>query len=236
MSTFFFGAEFVVDKSNIANIGNPVISQWSTAWHGIEAVWGGTTTFHLWNLVLGLAVFFLVRMLGALYFINNIAHEKISERSRRQVLINGVAFLFLFVPYLVKLLVKDGWAEQADGTIDVVAYKYLHSLLHNWLLILMLLIGVAGVLYGFVCGALCRTSRRGIWFAGIGVVLVVLVLLMLAGIDGSAYYPSLTDANSSLTVHNSSSSMFTLKTMSIVSLIIPFVFAYIWAVWRKMDK
>ena len=236
VSTFFFGAEFVVDKSNIANIGNPVISQWSTAWHGIEAVWGGTTTFHLWNLVLGLAVFSLVRMLGALYFINNIAHEKISERSRRQVLINGVAFLLLFVPYLVKLLVKDGWAEQADGTIAVVAYKYLHSLLNNWLLILILLIGVAGVLYGFVCGALCRTSRRGIWFAGIGVVLVVLVLLMLAGIDGSAYYPSLTDTNSSLTVHNSSSSMFTLKTMSIVSLIIPFVFAYIWAVWRKMDK
>lgn len=236
VSTFFFGAEFTVNKGNIADLSNPIISQWTTGWHGLEAIWGSTTSFHLWNVVLGLAVFFLVRTLGALFFINNIDHPEIQKNSRKQVLINGVAFLVFFLPYLVKLLVKDGWTEQPDGSIVVENYKYLNTLLGNWWMILLLLIGVVGVLYGFVCGAFCKTSRKGIWFAGTGVVLVVLMILLMAGLNNSAYYPSLSDINSSLTIKNSSSSLFTLKTMSVVSLIIPFVFAYIWAVWRKMDK
>ncbi|MDR2684397.1 MAG: cytochrome d ubiquinol oxidase subunit II [Prevotellaceae bacterium] len=238
VSTFFFGAEFVVNKGNIVGeVGNSTISQWTTSWHGLEAVWGGTTSFHLWNVVLGLAVFFLVRCLGALYFINNVNNAEIATRSRKQVLINAIAFLVFFLPYLVKLLLKDGWTEQADGSIIAEQpYKYLHTLLSDWWLIAVLLIGVAGVLYGFVCGALCKTSRKGIWFAGIGTVLTVLAVLLVAGFNNSAYYPSLSDTNSSLTIKNSSSSLFTLKTMSIVSLLVPFVLAYIWAVWRKMDK
>jgi cytochrome d ubiquinol oxidase subunit II len=236
VSTLFFGAEFVVNRGNIVDLQNPVISQWTTGWHGLEAVWGSTTAFHLWNVVLGLAIFFLARTLGALYFINNIDNEEIVQRSRKQVLINAIAFLAFFLPYLVKLLLKDGWTEQADGTIvGEQPFKYFNTLLADWWLIPILLIGVVGVLYGFVCGALCKTSRKGIWFAGIGVVLVVLVILLLAGFNSSAYYPSLYDVNSSLTIKNSSSSFFTLKTMSIVSLLVPFVLAYIWAVWRKMD-
>ncbi len=236
VSTFFFGAEFIVNKGNIAELNNPIISQWTTGWHGLEAIWGSTSSFHLWNVALGLAVFFLVRMLGALFFINNIDHTEIEKSSRKQVLVNGIAFLVFFLPYLIKLLVKDGWTEQPDGTIVVEQYKYLNTLIANWWMILLLLAGVAGVLYGFVCGALCKTSRKGIWFAGIGTVITVLVLLLMAGLNNSAYYPSLSDINSSLTIKNSSSSLFTLKTMSVVSLIIPFVFAYIWAVWRKMDS
>ncbi|PID94745.1 MAG: cytochrome C oxidase assembly protein [Bacteroidales bacterium] len=235
VSTFFFGAEFTVNRANIVDLGNPVISQWTTNWHGLEAVWGGTTSFHLWNVVLGLAIFFLVRVLGALYFINNINNEKIVARSRQQVLVNAVAFLIFFLPYLVKLLLKEGWTQQADGTIVVEQYKYLHTLLSNIWMVVILLVGVVGVLYGIVSGAFCKQSVRGIWFAGIGTVMVVLIVLLMAGFNGSAYYPSVSDINSSLTIANSSSSIFTLKTMSLVSLLVPFVLAYIAAVWRKMD-
>jgi cytochrome d ubiquinol oxidase subunit II len=235
VSTFFFGAEFTVNRGNIVDLSNPVISQWTTCWHGLEAVWGSTKSFHLWNVVLGLAIFFLVRSLGALYFINNIKNEEIVQRSRKQVLINAIAFLIFFLPYLVKLLLKSGWTEQADGIFIPENYKYFNTLITNWWLIVLLLIGVAGVLYGFVCGALCKTSRKGIWFAGAGTVLVVLIVLLLAGFNSSAYYPSLSDINNSLSIKNSSSSLFTLKTMSIVSLFVPIVLAYIWAVWRKMD-
>lgn len=236
VSTLFFGGEFIVNRGNIVNINNPVISQWTTNWHGLEAVWGGTTAFHLWNVVLGLAVFFLVRSLGALYFINNINEEEIVKRSRKQVLINAIAFMIFFLPYLIKLLLKDGLTEQADGTFAIENYKYFNNLIANWYLMIVLLVGVVGVLYGFVCGALCKTSRKGIWFAGIGTVLVVLTVLLLAGWNGTAYYPSNSDINSSLSIANSSSSLFTLKTMSVVSLLIPFVLAYIWHVWRKMDR
>ncbi|MDR3327935.1 MAG: cytochrome d ubiquinol oxidase subunit II [Prevotellaceae bacterium] len=236
VSTFFFGAEFTVNKGNIVDFVNPTISQWTTGWHGLEAVWGSTVAFHLWNVVLGLAIFFLARCLGSLYFINNIDNEEIQGRSRKQLLINAIAFLVFFLPYLVKLLLKDGWTEQDDGTIVAEPYKYLHSLLTNWWLIVILLAGVVGVLYGFITGTFCKNSRKGIWFAGIGTVLVVLAVLMTAGFNSSAYYPSLSDINSSLTIKNSSSSLFTLKTMSVVSLLVPFVLAYIWAIWRKMDK
>lgn len=237
VSTFFFGAEFSVNKGNIADFSNPIISQWNTCWHGLEAVWGSTLPggFHLWNVVLGLAIFFLVRSLGALYFINNIRNEEIESRARKQVLINSVAFLLFFLPYLVRLLLKSGWTGQADGTVVVEEYKYLNTLLANWWMIVVLLVGVVSVLYGFGLGALSKTNRKGIWFAGTGVVLVVLIILLMAGFNGSAYYPSLSDPNSSLTIANSSSSLFTLRTMSIVSLFIPFVLAYIVYVWRKMD-
>ncbi|MDR1544280.1 MAG: cytochrome d ubiquinol oxidase subunit II [Prevotellaceae bacterium] len=236
VSTFFFGAEFVVNKGGITDLENPVISQWTTQWHGLEAVVGSTTQFHLWNVVLGLAVFFLARCLGSLYFINNIKNDEIQSRSRKHLLINAIAFLILFLPYLIKLLLKDGYAEQSDGTFIVEKYKYFNNFLANPYLIVTLLIGVVGVLYGIITGVFCKKSTRGIWFAGIGTVLVVLTLLLLAGWNGTSYYPSLSDINSSLSIVNSSSSLFTLKTMSVVSLLIPFVLGYIWYVWRKMDK
>lgn len=237
VSTFFFGAEFTVNRCNITDINNPIISQWNTNWHGLEAIWGSTLPggFHLWNVVLGLAIFFLVRALGALYFINTIRNEEIESRARKHVLINAVAFLIFFLPYLIKLLLKAGWTGQADHTVVVEEYKYLNTLLANWWMIVILLVGVVGVLYGFVLGAFSKKNRRGFWFAGAGTVFVVLIVLLTAGFNGSAYYPSLSDPNSSLTIANSSSSLFTLKTMSVVSLFIPFVVAYISYVWKKMN-
>ena len=237
VSTFYFGAEFTVNRCNITDFNNPIISQWNTNWHGLEAIWGSTLPggFHLWNVVLGLAIFFLVRALGALYFINTIRNEEIESRARKHVLINAVAFLIFFLPYLVRLLLKDGWTGQTNYSVVVEEYKYLNTLFANWWMIVILLVGVVGVLYGFVLGALCKNNRRGFWFAGSGTVLVVLIVLLTAGFNGSAYYPSLSDPNSSLTIANSSSSLFTLKTMSVVSLFIPFVVAYIAYVWKKMN-
>ncbi|MDR2841538.1 MAG: cytochrome d ubiquinol oxidase subunit II [Paludibacter sp.] len=236
VSTLFFGGEFIINRGNIVDAANPTISAWTTNWHGLEAVWGGTTHFHLWNVVLGLAVFFLARSLGCLYFINNIDNNEIRSRSRKQLLINAIAFLVCFLPYLINLLFKDGLTEQANGVLVVENYKYFHNLLANPWLIALLLVGVVGVLYGFIIGSFCKKSTKGIWFSGIGVVLVVLTVLLLAGFNSTAYYPSNTDIQSSLTVSNSSSSLFTLRTMSVVSLFIPFVIAYIWYVWRKLDK
>ena len=238
VSTLFFGAEFVVNKQNITGLGaNIVISSWQTSWHGLEAVWGGTTSFHLWNVCLGLAVFFLSRCLGNLYFINNVEDEKIRSASRKHLLYNIAGFLLFFLPYLVILIVKDGYTQNpATGVISVESFKYLNNLLaYPWILAL-LLIGVVLVLYGFVRTILQTPFIYGIWYAGIGTVLVVLSLLLIAGFGNTAYYPSLVDMQSSLTIANSSSSLFTLKTMSICSLVIPFVLAYIWYVWYSMDK
>jgi len=236
VSTLFFGAEFAVDKQNLLG-SSVVISTWQTSWHGLEAVWGGTTSFHLWNVCLGLAVFFLSRCLGNLYFINNIENEEIRKNSRKHLLYNVVGFLIFFLPYLIKLVLKDGLTQDANtGVISVESFKYLHNLLNNIWILALLLIGVVLVLYGFIRTILQTRFIYGIWYAGIGTVLVVLSLLLIAGFGNTAYYPSLADMQSSLTLANSSSSPFTLKTMSIVSLGIPFVLAYIWYVWYSMDK
>jgi len=238
VSTLFFGAEFAVDKQNLLGSG-VVISTWQTSLHGLEAVWGGTTSFHLWNVCLGLAVFFLSRCLGNLYFINNIENEEIRKNSRKHLLYNVAGFLIFFLPYLIKLVLKDGYTGTGDpamGAISVEPYKYLHTLLANWWILALLLIGVVLVLYGFVRTILQARFIYGIWYAGIGTVLVVLSLLLIAGFGNTAYYPSLAEMQSSLTIANSSSSPFTLKTMSIVSIGIPFVLAYIWYVWYSMDK
>jgi len=237
VSTLFFGAEFAVDKQNLLG-SSVVISTWQTPWHGLEAVWGSTMSFHLWNVCLGLAVFFLSRCLGNLYFINNIQDKEIQKNSHKHLLYNVIGFLVFFLAYLVRLLLKDGYA--GDGTyssaISVEPYKYLHTLLANPWIIGLLLIGVVLVLYGFVRTILQSKFIYGIWYAGIGTVLTVLSLLLIAGFGNTSYYPSLADMQSSLTIANSSSSEFTLKTMSIVSLAIPFVLAYICYVWYSMDK
>ena len=230
VSTFFYGANFVVNKGNITDIGMPVISSWTTAWHGLEAV------ANPMNVVLGLTIFFLSRCLGSLYFINNIDDEEIRQNARQQLFLNAVPFLVFFLWYLIVLLVKSGYAEDpATKIISIEPYKYLHNLLAMPLLLVILLIGVVLVLYGFIKSYLQPKFIRGIWSAGIGTVLVVLVVLLIAGYNHTAYYPS-SDLQSSLTISNSSSSLFTLQAMSIVSIFIVPVLAYIVYVWRVMDK
>ena len=230
VSTLFMGADFSVNKGNITGL-MPVISTWQHPLHGLEALGVG------WNLILGLAVFFLVRCLGCLYFINSIDDNDIRKNSRKQLLINAVGFLVTFLPYLVKVLVKDGFTENpATGAITVESFKYWNNLLAMPWVLALILVGVALVLYGFIRSYLQSRFIKGIWFAGIGTVLVVFSLLVLAGFNHTAYYPSLVDIQSSLTIANSSSSLFTLTAMSIVSLLIPFVLTYIFYVWRAMDK
>ena len=230
VSTFFYGANFVVNKNNITDFGMPVISSWTNAWHGLEAV------ANPMNVVLGLAIFFLSRCLGSLYFINNIDNEEIHKNARKQLLYNAIPFLVFFLLYLIVLLFKSGYAEDpVTKVISIEPYKYLHNLLEMPLLLVLLLIGVVLVLFGFIKTYLQPKFIRGIWPAGIGTVLVVLVVLLIAGFNHTAYYPS-SDLQSSLTIRNSSSSEFTLAAMSIVSIFIIPVLAYITYVWRVMDK
>ncbi|MDR1719189.1 MAG: cytochrome d ubiquinol oxidase subunit II [Dysgonamonadaceae bacterium] len=231
VSTFFMGAEFTFNKDNIAGAAMPVISSWANPLHGLEAVG------NLWNVALGLAVFFLCRSLGCLYFINNINDEQIRKGARKQLLINAVAFLVFFLPYLINLMLKSGITEDPiTGICSEKAYNYWSSLMAMPWALAILLIGVVLVLYGFIRSYFQPKFIYGIWFAGIGTIFVVMVLLLLAGYNHTAYYPSLIDPQYSLTIANSSSSLFTLKAMSIVSIAIPFVLAYIWYAWRALDK
>ncbi len=231
VATFFNGSNFLVDKINITNGMAPVISRWANYSHGLDAL------LDAWNVVLGLAVFFLARMLGLLYLINNVADETLRARSRKHLIYNTVAFLLLFLPFLIRTLLKDGFAyDSATGVIFMAPMKYLHNLLDMWYLAVVLLVGVVLLLFGIVKTVLSNTYIKGIWPAGIGVVLVVLVLLLIAGWNNTAYYPSNADLQSSLTIMNSCSSEFTLHTMAVVSLFIPFVLAYIVYVWHAMDS
>jgi cytochrome d ubiquinol oxidase subunit II len=230
VSTLFYGAEFIVNKDNLTEV-MPIISSWQNPLHGLEAVG------NLWNVALGLAIFFLARSLGALYFINNINNEEIRKNARKQLLINVVGFLLFFLPYLIALLLKTGYTEDlSTGEITLEPYKYWHNLLDLPWTVVLLVLGVVLVLYGFIKGIFVPKFIYGIWYAGIGTIFVVLVLLLIAGFNATTYYPSLSDTQSSLTIANSSSSLFTLKAMSIVSLFIPVVIAYIWYVWRSLDK
>ena len=231
VATFFNGSNFLVDKINITNGMAPVISRWANYSHGLDAL------LDIWNVVLGLAVFFLARILGLLYIINNVADDTLRARSRKHLIYNTGAFLLLFLPFLIRTLLKDGFAyDPATGVISMESMKYLYNLLDMWYLAIVLLVGVVLLLFGIVKTVLSNTYIKGIWPAGIGVVLVVLVLLLIAGWNNTAYYPSNADLQSSLTIMNSSSSEFTLRTMSVVSLFIPFVLAYIVYVWHAMDR
>lgn len=231
VATFFNGSNFLVDKINITNGMAPVISRWANYSHGLDAL------LDIWNVVLGLAVFFLARILGLLYIINNVADDTLRARSRKHLIYNTGAFLLLFLPFLIRTLLKDGFAyDPATGVISMESMKYLYNLLGMWYLAIVLLVGVVLLLFGIVKTVLSNTYIKGIWPAGIGVVLVVLVLLLIAGWNNTAYYPSNADLQSSLTIMNSSSSEFTLRTMAVVSLFIPFVLAYIVYVWHAMDS
>ena len=229
VSTFFTGANFSVDS--VTNF-----SKWDTPFGGLEAVWTTAHLAFLQNLALGLAVFFLARVLGLLYFIRTIDNEAIVERSRKQLKMCAVAFLVTFLFWLIRLMVIDGFAVNPDThEVFMEPYKYLHNLLAMPVALILLLVGVVGVLWGLFKGIFDKKSTMGFWFAGIGVVLVVLVLFMLAGYNNTAFYPSLTSLQDSLTIQNASSSRYTLVAMAYVSLMIPFVLWYIIYVWRKLN-
>lgn len=231
VATFFNGSNFVVNKMNITNSLQPVISQWANGSHGLDAL------LDPWNLVLGLAVMFLSRILGTFYIINNVNDAAIQERSKRQLLVNTVPFLVLFLSFLIRTLLKDGFAENVnDGSIYMEPMKYLNNFVTMWYLLVVLLVGVLMLLYALGKTLFTKNYTKGIWFAGIGVVLVVLSLLLCAGWNHTAYYPSNIDIQSSLTISNSCSSLFTLQTMSVVSILVPFVVVYIAYVWYVMDK
>ena len=231
VATFFNGSNFVVNKMNITNSLQPVISQWANGSHGLDAL------LDPWNLVLGLAVMFLSRILGTFYIINNVNDAAIQERSKKQLLVNTVPFLILFLSFLIRTLLKDGFAENVnDGSIYMEPMKYLNNFVTMWYLLVVLLVGVLMLLYALGNTLFTKNYTKGIWFAGIGVVLVVLSLLLSAGWNHTAYYPSNIDIQSSLTISNSCSSLFTLQTMSVVSILVPFVVAYIAYVWYVMEK
>ncbi|MBR1521139.1 MAG: cytochrome d ubiquinol oxidase subunit II [Bacteroidaceae bacterium] len=230
VATFFEGSNFIVAKDNLTGI-QPVISQWANASHGLDAL------LNPWVLVFGFAVFSLARTLGILYVMNNVADENIRSRASVRLVGTTIVFLLLFVAYLVHLLLKDGYAyDPATGVISIEPYKYLHNFLEMWYLLALLLIGVVLVLYGIIRTIVSKTYIGGIWPTGIGTVLTVLALLLCAGWNNTAYYPSTADLQSSLTIANSCSSEFTLCTMAYVSLLIPFVLAYIIIAWRKIDR
>ena len=233
VATFFEGSYFVVEKGNFLDAAaiTPVISHWGNASHGLDAL------LNPWVLVFGLAVMFLARTLGTLYIINNVNDEDIRSRASVRLVGCAIPFVILFVAYLVHLLVKDGYAWQAEtGLIYLEPQKYLHNFIQVWPLAVLLLAGVLLVLYGIGQTVRSKTYIGGIWPSGIGTVLTVLALLLCAGWNHTAYYPSAYDMQMSLTIGNSSSSYFTLNTMFYVSLLIPFVLAYIVYCWRKIDS
>lgn len=230
VGTFFGGAEFTVNKGQLTDVAMPVISTWANPWHGLEAA------LVFWNVCLGLAVFFLARVQALLYFINNINDAEITERSRKHLIIETVLFLLFFLIFLVHLMLADGFAVNPDtNEIYMQPFKYFLNLIEMPIVLVILLLGIAGVLYGIIRTILSKTYRSGIWFCGTGTVLTVLALLLCAGWNNTAYYPSVTDLQSSLTIGNSCSSPFTLKVMSYVSILVPFVLAYIFYAWRSLD-
>lgn len=231
VATFFTGSAFCIDKGNIADGLMPVISRWANAGHGLDAL------LNPWNVVLGLAVFFLARVLGALYFINNIADDDLNARCRRSLWGNSGLFLLFFLAFLVRTLVADGFAVRPEtGEVYMEPYKYLTNFLSMPLVLMLFLVGVVAVLWGIIRTLWKPAFQQGIWYAGVGTVLTVLALLLVAGYNQTAYYPSTADLQSSLTLANSCSSHFTLKAMTYASFLVPFVLAYIFYAWRSIDS
>lgn len=231
VATFFDGSNFVVEKQNITDGMQPVISRWANASNGLDAL------LDFYNVLFGLAVFFLARILGILYIINNVNDEKIRSQARGRLIFSTAAFLVTFLWFFIRTLLKDGFAyDPQTNLVFMESMKYLNNLGDMWYLSIVLVVGVGLLLYAIVRTLFKRDYIRGIWPAGIGVVLVVLVLFLCAGWNHTAYYPSNVDMQSSLTIVNSCSSEFTLRTMAIVSLLIPFVIAYIVYAWYSIDK
>ncbi|MCK8622442.1 cytochrome d ubiquinol oxidase subunit II [Prevotella sp. E13-27] len=232
VATFYEGSNFIIEKDNLLGGDGitPVISHWANASNGLDAL------LNPWVLVFGLAVMFLARVLGILYVMNNVADEDIRSRGSVRLLGSAIPFLILFVAYVVHLLLKDGFAvDPTTGAIYMEPYKYLHNFIDMWYLLVIFLVGVVLVLFGIGKTVFSKSYIGGIWPAGIGTVLTVLALLLCSAWNNTAYYPSTADLQSSLTLTNSCSSEFTLRTMFYVSFLVPFVLAYIIYCWRKID-
>ena len=233
VATFFTGSSFIVDKGNLTELSMPVISSWANASHGLDAL------LNVWNVVFGLAVFFLARILGALYFINNIDSGEIVSSSRRVLKVETPVFLGFFLAFFIKILTGDGFAVSDDGTVFMEKYKYLYNFLEMPVVSAVFLAGVLLLLAGVVVDGYLGKNRltgKGIFFSGFGTVAAVFALLLCAGYNGTAFYPSTADLQSSLTIANSCSSEFTLKTMAYVSILVPFVIAYIAYAWRAVNS
>lgn len=231
VATFFTGSAFYINKGNIADTMMPVISSWANAGHGLDAL------LNPWNVVLGLAVFFLARILGSLYFINNISDADLVKRCRRALWGNTGLFLIFFLSFVIRTLLADGYAVNPEnGEIFMEPYKYLTNFIEMPVVLVVFLIGVLAVLWGIIRTLWKPAFDKGIWFAGAGTVLTVLALLLVAGYNNTAYYPSTADLQSSFTLANSCSSQFTLRVMAYVSILVPFVLAYIFYAWRSIDR
>jgi cytochrome d ubiquinol oxidase subunit II len=221
VATFFTGSQFSLNEMNQV--------KWATPWHGLEALLSGR------NIALGLALLFLARTNGLLYIINSVDDKELIDNSNRKLVMNSIAFLVFFLFFIVTLLISQGFAfDKVTGIVNMEKYKYLHNLIQMPLVLILFLAGVAGVLYGTGI-TIFKESRTGIWYCGTGTVLAVFALFLTAGFNGTAFYPSAYDLNSSLTIEKASSSQFTLKTMMYVSFLVPFVFAYIWYAWRSIN-
>lgn len=242
VSTFFFGANFVVNRDAITDLVNQdlTISEWApyngVQLHGLEAI------FNVWNVVFGLAIFFLSRTTALLYFINNVEDKELDRDARKRLPLNAGLFLLFFLSYMGRLLTKEGFALNGAGIypdnpeVFMQPYKYLHNFLEMPLVLAIFLIGVVLVLSGIILTIVKSNFRKGIWLEGIGVVLTALALFLIAGWNDTAYYPSTASLQDSLTIRNSSSSEFTLRVMSYVSLLVPFVLGYIIYAWRALDR
>jgi cytochrome d ubiquinol oxidase subunit II len=230
VATFFTGSKFSVDFSHISGSSDNAISRWETGTHGLEAL------LSIQNLALGLTVFFLARVLAILYFMNNVAEDSILERARKHLIINASPFLFFFLFFIARLLLMKGFAlDPYSGEISPESYKYLHNLIQMPVIAVLFLAGTGLVVFGILRPIFAKTTA-GIWYTGTGTILVVFSLFALAGYNNTSYYPSTYDLQSSLTIYNSSSSKYTLTAMSYVSLLVPFVFAYIFIAWKSINN
>ena len=230
VGTFFTGSDFTINKSAVGDIASPVISRWGNAWHGLEAV------ANPFNVEFGLMVMFLAIALGALYLMNNVDHAKLAVQLRRSLGVSFGLFLLFFLVICYHLITMEGFAVDASGTVTLEEGKYFTNLMEMPAVLALLLVGAVLLVAGVAMTLLGKEFKRGIWLAGPGTTLAVMALFMVVGYNHTAYYPSTADLASSLTLANSSSSDFTLRTMAVVSLIIPFVVAYIAYFWRQMDK
>lgn len=230
VGTFFTGSSFIVNKNAVSDISSPIISQWTSEWHGLEAI------LNPFNVEFGLMVMFLTICLGALYLINNIGDDKLASHLRRHLILFFCCFLVMFLLVAFHLMTMDGFAVSEDGTICMERSKYMNNLLQMPLVLTMFILGTILLVAGVAFTLIKPNFKRGIWLAAPGTILAVMALFMIAGYNNTAYYPSTADLQSSLTLSNSCSSEFTLRTMAAVSLIIPFVVAYIFYFWRQMDK
>lgn len=230
VATFFNGSDFIVSKDNMGQSLQPIVSMWGNAFHGLEAL------LNPWNLILGFALFFLSRILGNLYFMNNIKDNLLESRCSVKLWGDFVPFLIFFLAFVGWVMVKDGFAVTDNGTIIMESHKYFHNMIEMFPVTIIFVLGVICLLYGILRTIISKTYVYGIWPAGVGTVLAVLALFLLVGYNHTAYYPSVTHLQSSLTLQNSCSSYFTLSVMSIVSILIPIVLAYIVYAWYSIDK